>query len=115
MFDEQRLGNDGTKASRPGKPDDGDDQMKEKDDEIAHPGMVSKPEKTTNFGSQFSNIAIDRVRAHLLRKKILAKRTCGRRALHPIASFTQFGRARIGTTHWLRQMVNLFFREPLAS
>jgi hypothetical protein len=24
--------------------------MKEKDDDIAHPGMVSKPEKTPNFG-----------------------------------------------------------------
>jgi len=50
MFDEQRLGNDGTEASRPCKPDDGDNQMKEKDDDIAHPGMVSKPEKTPNFG-----------------------------------------------------------------
>ena len=50
MFEEQRLGNDGTEASRPCKPDDGDDQMKEKDDDIAHPGMVSKPEKTPNFG-----------------------------------------------------------------
>ena len=45
MFDEQRLGNDGTEASRPCKPDDGDNQMKEKDDDIAHPGMVPKPEK----------------------------------------------------------------------
>jgi hypothetical protein len=24
--------------------------MKEKDDDIAHPGMVSKPEKTPDFG-----------------------------------------------------------------
>jgi hypothetical protein len=54
MFDEQRLGNDGTEASRPCKPDDGDNQMKEKDDDIAPPAMVSKPEKTPNFG-QFSN------------------------------------------------------------
>jgi hypothetical protein len=30
---------------RPCKPDDGDNQMKEKDDDIAHPGMISKPEK----------------------------------------------------------------------
>ena len=36
--------------NRLGKPDDGDDQMKEKDDDIAHPGMVSKPENTPNFG-----------------------------------------------------------------
>jgi hypothetical protein len=35
--------NDGTEASRPCEPDDGDDQMKEKDDDIAHPAMVSKP------------------------------------------------------------------------
>src|SRR6516164_1915346 len=54
MFEEQRLGNDGTEASRPCKPDDGGNQMKEKEDHIAHPGMVSKPEKTPNF-DQFSN------------------------------------------------------------
>ena len=51
MFEEQRLGNDGTEASRPCKPDDGGKQRKEKDDDIAHPGMVSKPKKTPNFGS----------------------------------------------------------------
>jgi len=39
MFDEQRLGNDGTEASRSCKADDGDNQMKEKDDDIAHPGI----------------------------------------------------------------------------
>jgi len=50
MFDEQRFGNDGTEPSRPCKPDNGDNQMKEKDDDIAHPGIVSKPEKTPNFG-----------------------------------------------------------------
>jgi hypothetical protein len=50
MFDEHRLGNDGTEASRPRQPDDGDDQMNEKDDGIAHPGVVSKPEKTPDFG-----------------------------------------------------------------
>jgi len=32
-FDEQRLGNDGTEAFRPCKPDDGDKQMKEKDED----------------------------------------------------------------------------------
>jgi hypothetical protein len=45
MFEEQRLGNDGTESSRPCKLDDGDNQMKEKDDDIAQPCMVSKPEK----------------------------------------------------------------------
>src|SRR5215472_242975 len=54
MFDEQRLGNDGTEASGPCKPDDGDNQMKEKDEDIAHPGMVSKPEKRLIL-AQFSN------------------------------------------------------------
>ena len=49
MFDEHRFGNDGTEAARPCEPDDGDDQMKEKDDDIAHPAMVSKPEKTPNW------------------------------------------------------------------
>jgi hypothetical protein len=36
---------------RPCKPDDGDNQMNEKDDDIAHPRMISKSEKTSNFGS----------------------------------------------------------------
>jgi hypothetical protein len=49
MFDEQRLGDDGTEASRPRKPDDGDNQMKKKDDDIAHPGMLPKPEKHLNL------------------------------------------------------------------
>jgi hypothetical protein len=59
MFDEQRLGNDGTEASRPWKPDDGDNQMKEKDDDIAHPSMVSKTRKTPNFGP-IQEFAMDR-------------------------------------------------------
>ena len=46
MFEEQRLGNNGTEASRTCKLDDGDNEMKEKDEDIAHSGMVSKPEKT---------------------------------------------------------------------
>ena len=54
-FDEQRLGNDRTEDSRPCKPDDGDNQMNEKDDNIAHPGMVSKPEKHLILAAQFSN------------------------------------------------------------
>jgi hypothetical protein len=41
MFDEHRLGNDGTEASWPCQPDYGDDQMNEKDDDVAHPGMLS--------------------------------------------------------------------------
>ena len=41
MFDKQRLGKDGTEASRPCQPDDGDNQMNQKDEDIAHPGTVS--------------------------------------------------------------------------
>jgi hypothetical protein len=46
MFDEHRLGNDRTEASWPCKPDYGDDHMNEKDDDIAHPGMLSNPKNT---------------------------------------------------------------------
>jgi len=49
MFDKQRFGNDGTEPSWPCKPHNGDNQMKEKDEDIAHPGMVSNPEKTPKF------------------------------------------------------------------
>jgi hypothetical protein len=49
MFDEQRLGNDW-----PRKHDNGDNQMKETDEGIAHPGMVAKPEKHPIF-AQCSN------------------------------------------------------------
>lgn len=45
MCDEHRLGNEGTETSRQGQPDESDHQMKEKDDEITHPGMVSNPKK----------------------------------------------------------------------
>jgi hypothetical protein len=55
MFDEQRFGNDGTEPSRPCKPDDGDNQMKEKDDDFAHSGMVPKPEKHLILAAVFSN------------------------------------------------------------
>ena len=50
MFDEHGLGNDGTEPSGQCKPHDSDDQMNEKDDDITHPGMVSKPEKTSALG-----------------------------------------------------------------
>jgi hypothetical protein len=51
---QQRLGKDGTEVSRPCKPDGGDNQMNQKDEDIAHPGMVSKPEKHPIF-ARFSN------------------------------------------------------------
>ena len=50
MFDEHGLGNDGAETSGQCKPHDSDDQMNGKDDDITHPGVVSKPEKTRNFG-----------------------------------------------------------------
>jgi hypothetical protein len=46
MFDEHRLGNDGTEASWSCYPDYGDDQMNEKDDDVAHPGMLPNPKNT---------------------------------------------------------------------
>ena len=45
--------------NRLGKPDDDENQMKEKDEDIVHPGMVSKPEKTPNFGP-IQQFAMDR-------------------------------------------------------
>ena len=50
MPSEHRFRDDGTKATRFYKPDDSDDQMNEKDDNIAHSGMVSKSEKALDFG-----------------------------------------------------------------
>jgi hypothetical protein len=54
MSDEHRLGYHGTEASWPCWPNDGDDQMNKKDDEIAHPGMLSKPGKHLIL-AQFTN------------------------------------------------------------
>ena len=54
MFDEHRLGNDGTNTARPCEPDDGDDQMDEKNDDIAPPGRVSNPKKHLSL-AQFGN------------------------------------------------------------
>ena len=53
MSDEHRLGNDGTETSREAEPEDRDDQMNEKDDEITQPGMISNPKKP--FLALFSN------------------------------------------------------------
>jgi hypothetical protein len=67
LFDEQRLGNDGTEASWPCKPDDGDNQMKEKDEDIAHPSKVSKPEKTPNLVIRTPN--------HLLPQQVVRRKS----------------------------------------
>jgi hypothetical protein len=50
MFDEYGLGNDGAGTSRSCQADKGDDQMKEKDDNIANSGMVSKPQERPDLG-----------------------------------------------------------------
>ena len=60
MLDEHRLSNDGTEASGEQKPHDSDDQVYEKDNEIAHLGMISKPEKHTILCST-QQFAIDRI------------------------------------------------------
>lgn len=48
MSDEDGLGNDGTEIFRQASPDDSDDQMNEKDDEI--PIAWCQTEKTRDFG-----------------------------------------------------------------
>ena len=50
MPSERRFRDDGTKATRSYKPDDGDDQMNEKDEDIVHAGIVSKSQKPRNSG-----------------------------------------------------------------
>jgi hypothetical protein len=42
MFDEHRLGNDGTEAARSDQSDQGDNQMNENDDDVAHPRNPTK-------------------------------------------------------------------------
>jgi hypothetical protein len=49
MFDQNRLGHDGTKASRSGQPGNCDDQMEKEDDDFAHSGILSKPNRTRGF------------------------------------------------------------------
>jgi len=45
MPSERRFRNYDTKATRFYKPDDGDDQVNEKDEDIGHAGFVSKSQK----------------------------------------------------------------------
>jgi hypothetical protein len=42
MPSEHGFGDDGTKTTRSDKPDDRDDQMNENDEDVMHPGSVSK-------------------------------------------------------------------------
>jgi hypothetical protein len=48
MPNEDGFGDDGTKATRFYKPDDGDNQMNEKGQDV-HPGIVSKSQKAPEF------------------------------------------------------------------
>jgi hypothetical protein len=50
MPSERRFRDDGTKATRFYKPNDGDDRMNENDEDVVHAGMVSKSQKTPNSG-----------------------------------------------------------------
>ena len=43
------FGDDGTKATRFHKADDGDDPMDENDEDVVHPGIVSKSQKAPEF------------------------------------------------------------------
>jgi hypothetical protein len=49
MPSECRFREDGTKATRFYKPDDGDDRMKENDEDVVHAGIVSKSQKIPEF------------------------------------------------------------------
>jgi hypothetical protein len=49
MPSEHGFGDDGTKTTRFCKPDDGDDQMKEKGQDVVHPGIVTKSQKAPEF------------------------------------------------------------------
>ena len=49
MPSECRFRDDGTKATRFDKPDDGDDRMKENDKDVVHAGIVSKSQNLPEF------------------------------------------------------------------
>ena len=49
MPSERRFRDDGTKATWFYKPDDGDDRMKENDEDVVHAGIVSKSQKIPEF------------------------------------------------------------------
>jgi hypothetical protein len=49
MPSEHRFRDDGMKATRFYKPDDGDDQMNEKDEDVVHASIVSKSQKIPEF------------------------------------------------------------------
>jgi hypothetical protein len=50
MPSQHGFGDDGTKATRFYKADDGDDQMNENDEDLVHPGIVTKSQKAPDSG-----------------------------------------------------------------
>jgi hypothetical protein len=49
MPSEHRFRDDGTKATRFYKPNDGDDRMNENEEDVVHAGIVSKSQKIPEF------------------------------------------------------------------
>jgi hypothetical protein len=49
MPSQHGFGDDGTKATRFHKADDGNDQMNKNDEDIVHPGIVTKSQKAPEF------------------------------------------------------------------
>jgi hypothetical protein len=50
MPSQHGFGDGGTKATRFYKADDGDDQMNENDEDVVHPGIVTKSQKAPDSG-----------------------------------------------------------------
>ena len=53
MPSQRGFGHDGAKTTRLYKPNDGDDQMNENDEDVVHPGIVSKSQKATRIQGRF--------------------------------------------------------------
>jgi hypothetical protein len=53
MPSERRFRDDGTKATRFYKPNDGDDRMNENDEDVVHAGIVSKSQKINGIQLDF--------------------------------------------------------------
>ena len=52
---ERRFRDDGTKATRFDKPNDGDGRMNENDEDVVHAGIVSKSQKNPGIQADFCN------------------------------------------------------------
>ena len=50
MPSQHGFGDDGTKATRFYKANDGDDQMNENDEDVVHPGIVTRSQKAPDSG-----------------------------------------------------------------